>query len=114
MSPPDYGMAYTERAEIYDLVRDAKDHRLRDRLRRPPQLLGGLRDLGTAARQVRAGRLELRRRLALERRAPWKPTSTIFPKTDPLRAAVPRRSAGWREARLDAQHAAEARRPLVP
>jgi len=24
MSPPDYGMAYTERAEIYDLVRDAK------------------------------------------------------------------------------------------
>jgi alkaline phosphatase D len=24
MSPPDYGMAYTERAEIYDLIRDAK------------------------------------------------------------------------------------------
>ena len=24
MSPPDYGMAYSERAEIYDLVRDAK------------------------------------------------------------------------------------------
>ena len=41
-----------------------EDHRLRHRLGRPPQLLGRLCDRGTAARQVRAGRLELRRRLA--------------------------------------------------
>ena len=62
-----------------------KDHRLRDRFRRPPQLLGGLRDLGTAARQVRSRRLELRRRLAHQAQEPWKPTSTIFPR--PIRCA---------------------------
>ena len=45
-----------------------EDHRLRHRFRRPPQLLGRLRDCGTAARQVRSRRLELRRRLAVQRR----------------------------------------------
>ena len=45
-----------------------EDHRLRHRLGRPPQLLGRICDFGTSARQVRAGRLELRRRVALERR----------------------------------------------
>ena len=33
-----------------------EDHRLRDRLRRPPQLLGRIRDVGTAAGQVRSRR----------------------------------------------------------
>ncbi len=45
-----------------------EDHRLRHRLGRPPQLLGRLCDCAIAARQVRAGRLELRRRLAFEPR----------------------------------------------
>ena len=90
-----------------------KDHRLRDRVRRPPQLLGGLRDLGTAARQVRSRRLELRRRLPIKRRAHGSPRAQLVQDRSAARA-VPRRSAGRREARLDAQHAVEARRPLVP
>ena len=37
----DHSSAYVERAEIYDSVRDARHHRIRDRRRRSPQLLGG-------------------------------------------------------------------------
>ena len=78
-----------------------KDHRLRDRFRRPPQLLGGLRDLGTAARQVRSRRLELRRRLALKPRNHGSQRAQ-FVQDRSAAPAVPRRSAGRREARLDA------------
>ena len=70
-----------ERGEIYDLVRDAGDHRLRDRLRRPPQLLGRLCDRGAAARPVRAGRAELRRRRRCPAPARWKAMSTVCRRT---------------------------------
>ena len=62
----DHGSAWVERSEIYDLVRDAKITRLRDRLGRPSQLLGRLCIGPASARQVRAGGPELRRRLALQ------------------------------------------------
>ncbi len=62
-----------------------EDHRLRHRLGRPPQLLGGLRDLAAAAGQVRAGRLELRRRIAVERRHHGSPRAQLS--EGPIRCA---------------------------
>ena len=69
-----------------------EDHRLRHRLGRPPQLLGRICDVGTSARQVRSRRLELRRRVALQRRRHGSPRAQSS-KNDPLRAAVSRRPA---------------------
>ncbi len=91
-----------------------EDHRLRHRFRRPPQLLGGLCDRGTAAGQVRARGLELRRRVA--RRAPgtMEALRAHVAQGPSAAPAVPRRPAGWRQARLDRQHAAPARRALLP
>ncbi len=43
-----------------------ENYGLRDCLRRPAQLLGGLRDVGVAAGQVRSCRPEFRRRIAFE------------------------------------------------
>ena len=57
-----------------------EDYGLRDRLRRPTQLLGGLRDVGVAAGQVRSRRPELRRRVAFERRHHGSDTSIVFRK----------------------------------
>ena len=45
-----------------------ENHRLRDRLGRPPQLLGGICDVPAPAGQVRASGPQLRRRFAVERR----------------------------------------------
>ena len=72
-----------------------EDHRLRDRLRRPPQLLGWLRGLRAAAGQVRAGGPELRRRFAVERRSHGSERAQSS-KDRSASAAVPRRSAGRR------------------
>ena len=43
-----------------------RDHRLRHRVRRPAQLLGRIRRCRSPTRQVRAGRLEFRRRVSRE------------------------------------------------
>ena len=91
-----------------------ENHRLRDRLGRPAQLLGGLCDVKASAGQVRAGGLELRRRLAVERRARWRPIEHRLPDKFPLRPLYLADRPGGGKARLDLQHAAEARRPLVP
>ncbi|MEO8367296.1 MAG: hypothetical protein ABI538_13940 [Pseudoxanthomonas sp.] len=62
---------WRERGDLYPQVSrraipmtTCRHHRLRHRLRRSPQLLGGLRGQGLAARRVRAGRRQLRGRLA--------------------------------------------------
>ena len=106
--------AYAERGEIYDLVRDARHHRLRHRLGRPAQLLGRLCRQGAAARAFEPVGVELRHRLDLEpgpgrgARAPL-PARTIRCGrcSWPDRPAASGRSA-------TRQHAAAARRPFVP
>ena len=89
-----------------------EDHRIRDRVGRPSQLLGRLCRRAIATRQVRAGRDQLRRRLAGQ---PWRDGGVRAQASQGSSAAcaVPRRSAGG-PARVDVQHAPEARRPLVP
>ena len=109
----DHGSAYVERGEIYDLVRDARITGLRDRVGRPAQLLGRLCRQGPSAEGVRAGRGQLRRRLA---RQPGRDGVLRAPagQGPSAAAALPRGPARRRQAGVDVQHAAEARRPLVP
>ena len=57
------------------------DHRLRDRLGRPPQLLGGLCREGASAQGVRAGRASASSAARSPARARWRPTSTGSPRT---------------------------------
>jgi alkaline phosphatase D len=112
MGGGDYGTAYVERGEIYDLVRDARITGFRDRVRRPAQLLGGLRGQGTSPQDVRACRTLLRRGIPLQpgrdggQRAPVSQGPSAA-------AAVPRGPTRRRQAGVDAQHAAEARSALV-
>ena len=79
--PGDYGTAYTERAEIYDLIRDAKITGFAIVSGDRHSFWAGYATVAAAAGQVRAGRLELRRRLAVERRRHGSPTSTASRRT---------------------------------
>ena len=89
-----------------------EDHGLRHRVGRPPQLLGGIRDRGASARKVRAGRLELRRRVTHKPRRHGSLRAQPSEKR-PAAIAVSRRQGQRRDAGLDLQHAAETRRPFV-
>ena len=72
----DYGTAYIERGEIYDTVRDGRHHRIRHRLGRPAQLLGGPRREG-ACRRARSSRSAPRSSPARSPRRAWSRRSSI-------------------------------------
>ena len=107
----DYGTAYVERGEIYDLVRDAKITGF--------AIVSGDRHsfwAGYAAPLLPPAKFEPVGLsfvgASLSAPARWRPTSTAFPRT--IRCVRCSWSTGRREARMDVQHAPEARRPLVP
>ena len=111
--PGDYGCAWAERAEIYDLVRDAKITGF--------AIVSGDRHsfwAGYATSQLPPGKFEPVGLsfvgASLSSAGTMEALEHSLPKGYPLAAAVPRRSSRLGKARLDQQHAAEARRPLVP
>jgi len=79
----DYGSAYKERAEIYTSCATQRSPASRS-FPVTATASGGLRDLGTAARQVRSVGLSFVG-ASLSSADPWKPTSTICP--GPIRCA---------------------------
>src|SRR6185436_18150810 len=84
-----------------------------DRFGGPAQLLGWLCLSRASAAKIRTRGIELRRRVAGKPGHDGSLRASLTQESANPRL-VPRRSAGRRKARLDVQHAGEARRPLVP